>query len=1227
MYVPPLKVHIGWFDNPGVDPRCASIARSLYEYLHRPIADDPVLRPGLEIPVEIGRELGGLLDALEAGDAIEPPAGVRLVIAILDSAAFFRADHRSVVKRMVARWGIGPTQARNELLLPIVLHGAWNADLVVGAVRMLAALVPMSGDRDPGWLSLCADAGVVVGRALLRRLQEKDPPRPHVFISHAKSDGAAIATELMTHFNTDSRIAAWYDATDVHRGEELGRQLDAAISDGVVLVIRTDRYAESPWCALELLAAKQSRVPIVTLLATSDGELAAPAYGGNHRTMNWAPGRKREVTARCVQAWLHGHHFRAHAAAALARAGLPADSDILSRKPELIDVMTSGGGPGAHLLVHPDPPPPQFEADLLRLARPSVRLATPNTLLGRVLLAQDPLPPLSRTQIAFSLSIAPGLPSVETPVIGPGLTQDHIDDVLHAIVVATLQSGATIAYGGDFRVHRGYARKLADFHRSHRRLATGAGAQLVCFLDERGRRGISDGDVEFWPVTVAAPAGAAAFPDLASTLWHLAMRDEMARTCHARILLGGKLDPAATAGDDGYTGAWPSLLEEGARTLHAGKALYVLGGFGGAAGAIAEMLRSGQVPPVFTRAHTAPALAELTSELDAARAAMLSAGGDLAVLLASDGGALLGIDELASTLLDRWRRFCDGDKDAWMNGLSREENERLFRATDRTEVTHLVFEGLRRVTRTPEGALSIAIYHGDIASVPNVQGYAVTMTPGVPPIGASQALGRLGAQLPTVTAGSERRVTRTDLAGHEVLTARLDAPPAGEPLAPGAVETLAAEVAREADTRGIESIACAPFGTTMGITTRDSVLAMIAGIATSRGSQPSRLVICERDPARYDELKAALAERHPTFVELRAGVIEARATDGIVLLIDAIEPTASSPGQLRTTLFATEDRRPVAPRHDAEISLREWQDLRGRLTSFADSTDRGRALWSRLFSTEIQRRLSRNRDVRLAVLTTEIAAGLPWELLTGEDGRPHALERGFVRRIALQGKVREPASHGRGNALLRVLLVVNPTRDLPEATPEGDAVQAALKGRADVQITRIDGAAATRLAVIDALATGSYDVLHFAGHAYYDTTKRSRSGIYLHDGVLTAGDLPAATPPRFVFLSACESARVRDMVPLPAQLPPPLHPRATRPPEDGAPLAEEFLRAGVSALIGTFVPVIDGAAHDFATAVHAKLAAGEPLGVAMRHARTLLHDARQRDWGNFLLYGDDELVL
>lgn len=1218
-FVAPFKVHVCWFASAD-DPRCPTLARELYEYLHRPLEDDFVLRPGVEIPVEVGRELGGLLARLDAtGPTREPEVATRLVIALLDGGAFDDPAARKTMELATARW----TDARrDEIFLPILLDPRWAGTLQQSGTRTLLGIdLP---DPCPPW-HVPTEVGIVAGRALLRRLHDAQPPRATVFISYARADGTTLAKRLAAFMHADTRVVPWLDSSATDRGEELGRQLEAAASDGVLLVVRTDRYSESPWCGLELLAGKRARVPIVTLLAGDHGEPSTSAYGGNHRTMTWRDGREPEIVARCVQAWLHGHYFRQYAAAALALAGLPADAEILTRRPELLDI--ADGGATRRLIVHPDPPLTDAEATVLRTARPSVRLATPTTLFGRVLLARDPEPPLCGMTVAYSLSGSEELPRFDRAISkGTGLTDRHLQDVLNSIVVATVHSGSRIAYGGDFR-RAGFSQVLSDLLRSRRRLGGEAGTQLRCYLRPYRQDPCTTEakrEIEYTPEQVPMPAGVPqnADDEIQSNAWHLALRERMAQTTEARIVLGGKITPRSTTEPDGYRGPWPGVLEEAYRTLRQKCGLFVVGGFGGAAGSIARMLRTGTIPEEFLRA-TWPQLNDFVERFDGVRKSMLAANAAAAdVVLAMPDGRLLDVEGLARCALEDWQNFVASDSDKaiaarWTNGLTRTENERLFVSTDQTEITYLVFEGLRRLARSAAPSLKFATYLGDIALAPGIDGYAVTITPGVNPAGASVALDkRMGGRLAAISQAPIEPIMVVpaggELTGSQVLVVRLDLPPAGQTVSRDHIVDLAEKVARKADQLGgIVSIACAAFASTLGLSIADSAQAMVAGFERANARVLRSVVFCETNAARYRLLRAALDS---STTELRSGPAAqvTQATErSIVLHIEASE--IADGWKVSSTLFPIDNNDAVVPRGEPVVSKAVWSDLRRRSTVFESTTRKGNQLWKTLLSEPIRNRLAQHPEQRLVVLTDENASGLPWEFLTDDSNNRIACQRGVVRRIALLGDVKLPDAEPRPDR--RILLIVDPREDLPKTRLEADEIQAVLRDRPDIEVTRLDGPAATLAAVREQLATGLYDIFHYAGHASFDLQDRAKSGLKLADDVLTAAQLPDARPPRFVYLSGCESVRLRnETLPEPVDEPP-----------NSQSLAEALLRRGVSALVGTFYAVSDSAAQKFAASTYREIVAGRALGKAVREARRQLENVP--DWGNFMVYGDDQLII
>jgi hypothetical protein len=68
---------------------------------------------------------------------------------------------------------------------------------------------------------------------------------PRLFVSHAMADlraKDAAAKRIHDYVVTDSTGRTFFDAVDLRAGETLVRQLDEAVQEGVLIVVRTDAY-------------------------------------------------------------------------------------------------------------------------------------------------------------------------------------------------------------------------------------------------------------------------------------------------------------------------------------------------------------------------------------------------------------------------------------------------------------------------------------------------------------------------------------------------------------------------------------------------------------------------------------------------------------------------------------------------------------------------------------------------------------------------------------------------------------------------------------------------------------------------------------------------------------------------------------------------------------------------------------------------------------------------
>ena len=100
-----------------------------------------------------------------------------------------------------------------------------------------------------------------------------------VFISHAKHFSGTETDlpggplyEQVRSVIADTPPGEFFDAHDLLPGTDWAAELEANAGTSAMLMVRTDRYASREWTQREVLVAKQHDVPIVGLIALTEGE-------------------------------------------------------------------------------------------------------------------------------------------------------------------------------------------------------------------------------------------------------------------------------------------------------------------------------------------------------------------------------------------------------------------------------------------------------------------------------------------------------------------------------------------------------------------------------------------------------------------------------------------------------------------------------------------------------------------------------------------------------------------------------------------------------------------------------------------------------------------------------------------------------------------------------------------------------------------------------------------
>lgn len=289
----------------------------------------------------------------------------------------------------------------------------------------------------------------------------------------------------------------------------------------------------------------------------------------------------------------------------------------------------------------------------------------------------------------------------------------------------------------------------------------------------------------------------------------------------------------------------------------------------------------------------------------------------------------------------------------------------------------------------------------------------------------------------------------------------------------------------------------------------------------------------------------------------------------------------------------------------------------GRLFRLTDWRTRaeeiGRTAFRLYLPPRAQEFMKSQRDwaIQLSTDWTDV----PWELM--HDGTEFlCLSRPVARRPRM---LKEPHKHQREpTAPLRALVIGDPQGNLPGAADEAREI-CKLLAEKGVMFDLLVGAgeASANEFSIRLASVKHYDLIHYAGHGYFDEDKPQHSGLLFADGAFLAEELERGLNSRaFVFLNTCGAGRSKS-----AECAAGFQGRFI----EG--LATSVLLGGASGCLAPMWDIEDAVSQDFALAFYREVLAMQPLGEAVRLARAAVRDRSSDHWAAWVLYGNPLDVL
>ena len=277
----------------------------------------------------------------------------------------------------------------------------------------------------------------------------------------------------------------------------------------------------------------------------------------------------------------------------------------------------------------------------------------------------------------------------------------------------------------------------------------------------------------------------------------------------------------------------------------------------------------------------------------------------------------------------------------------------------------------------------------------------------------------------------------------------------------------------------------------------------------------------------------------------------------------------------------------------------------------ASLKDIGGVIFDYFLSGNAAMKIRETRSQSLIIETNDIE--IPWEIMY--DGSDFLSLKHYVGR-ALVVETEEKPMLWRGEIKkgVRTALIIDPTETLPAANEEANLTERFSRfGTVDVY----EGRSVDTVEGMKIFGRGTYDIIHFAGHAEFDAEKPSRSSLSFSDGKLTAGEIKriidkSVSKPKLIFVNACTSARESGEMEVEYQG------------HKISGLASLFLKAGALGYVGTTWTTFDRPAQFLASEFYDRILSGEAVGVALTEARRKTFEAHPNDlsWASFILYGD-----
>lgn len=408
-----------------------------------------------------------------------------------------------------------------------------------------------------------------------------------VFISHAKLDGSEVATELQQFISSESKLDSFFDANHIQESVEWKKDIEDSIKDSIVLVYYTDLYSTRLWCRKEILFAKKYDRPIIIVNALKKREERSFPYMANVPIVKVDDFSKdsfllilKSLLVETVRYYYHHKVLDKF----IEKNGL-SDFTPISFTPELLTLVNKDT---CENFIYPDPPVGIEELEILNCYKKEIYFT--------------PLTYLNKTHKKNNLNVAISI-SESQDIELLGQRQYHLRSFIVELARYLLSFNMQLMYGGDIRYDKDFnfaeiiSQLVMSYNEEYTHSAVIENYTAYPYyekIEDSLKTDLLD-IVDFIDIEPDANYNLEDISKIeknyitSETLTK--MRETMTEKLDIKIVAGGKTE--------GFAGKYPGVYEETYLALKNEKPIYLIGGFGGVTNKIIDLVK-GSIPSEFS---------------------------------------------------------------------------------------------------------------------------------------------------------------------------------------------------------------------------------------------------------------------------------------------------------------------------------------------------------------------------------------------------------------------------------------------------------------------------------------------------------------------------------------------------------------------------------------------------------------------------------------------------